>query len=240
MARRLRRIQNHKIQTIQSILIPWWIFNAALKKWSQYSRTPGDYNQSRDYVQGRFASRRCKLLTINIGRSKDFGDALRSALVVPLQNLLGPPSGPTSQLINELLNNYRDSFTAPGSVIIDVNWLSDGVEILAGYAGVAQASGFLSLFGHRVKVDIAGTNVGNDLPASFLIGLSGYVNPVGPVFLEFRCGVVINADNDPIGVYGTWWKRDVTNNSGAKQLPAFTNDGWVINLETPTDYPPSF
>jgi hypothetical protein len=157
-----------------------------------------------------------------------------------LQNLLGPPSGPTSQLINELLNNYRDSFTAPGSVIIDVNWLSDGVEILAGYAGVAQASGFLSLFGHRVKVDIAGTNVGNDLPASFLIGLSGYVNPVGPVFLEFRCGVVINADNDPIGVYGTWWKRDVTNNSGAKQLPAFTNDGWVINLETPTDYPPSF
>src|SRR5262249_45346792 len=160
---------------------------AALKKWhagSAKRKTPlSDYLEARNQT----------LLTIDIGSPKLDSALVSAALGALLGGVaIGAVGAPAAPLVGTaLVKLLKETIFAPGYVVIDANYIVDGTEIFAGYAGLAHASGFKSIYGHRAKIDIGGVIVGNYLPAAYLLGLSGYVNPVGPVFIEFRCGVVI-------------------------------------------------
>ena len=78
--------------------------------------------------------------------------------------------------------------------VVDATWWSDGLEIYAGHAGLARAQGWGSIWDNRANVVLAGTPFGNYYPANYLITVSGFINPVGPSFCEFRGGIVIGAD----------------------------------------------
>lgn len=197
------------------------------------------------YENNFFYIRQATILTIEIGASQDIGTDIRAALYQQLQKFLGPEDGPNKNLIKELLKELENGVQAPSSLTIDVNWVCDGTEILAGFVGLSSATGFLSTYSHRATVEISGTNFGNYLPAAYLVGLSGSVNPVGPVFLEFRCGVLVSAAGraiGPIGLYGNWWRRDPPGNvASATPLPSFdASTGWHISLQAPTSYPSRF
>ena len=58
-------------------------------------------------------------------------------------------------------------------------------------------------------MQIVGTPYGNFLPGAYMIVMTGYVNPVGPKFIEFRCAAVIRADKRQIQpLWGFQWNRD--------------------------------
>jgi hypothetical protein len=93
---------------------------------------------------------------------------------------------------------------------IDVTWWDDGLEIWGGYAGLAPGTkGFGSVFGHRAKIDVTGCTYGNYLPARYLIVASGWVNPVGPQYYEFRCGAMIRAGRRGMQpLFSNVWDRE--------------------------------
>ena len=76
---------------------------------------------------------------------------------------------------------------------VDAHWWSDGLEIFAGYAGLASATGFSSVWDTTASVGVQAVPWGNYYPARTLVTWSGWVNPVGPRYWEFRGGLVVDA-----------------------------------------------
>jgi hypothetical protein len=81
------------------------------------------------------------------------------------------------------------------SARVGVWWYSDGLEIWGGFAGLSSATGFGSVFGQRALVELSGTPFGNYFPTRYFLAFSGYLNPVGPAYEEFRGAVSIKADS---------------------------------------------
>jgi hypothetical protein len=132
---------------------------------------------------------------------------------------------------------------------VDANYWSDGLEIYAGWAGMTSASGFYSAFNTTASVSLQAIPFGNYFPASVLVTWSGWVNPPGPDYWEFRGGIVLNADgsnsaslNPGVGVPGvqqsmlpgndgppafmTYWGRDP--NQPARSLNYSPNNGFLL------------
>jgi hypothetical protein len=80
------------------------------------------------------------------------------------------------------------------SFMVDATWWADGLEIWGGYAGLATATGFGSVMADMAYVSLSAIPFGNYFPAAVLVTWSGWVNPVGPPFWEFRGAVVLGAD----------------------------------------------
>ena len=112
-----------------------------------------------------------------------------------------PKSGQAPQKL------VKDTILQECKAQITAQWFDDKLEIWGGFAGLSNATGFGSVFGHRANVQISGTVFGNYLPASYLIGISGHINPVGPVYKEFRCGAVVTAGKPLQPLYGEMWSR---------------------------------
>jgi hypothetical protein len=93
---------------------------------------------------------------------------------------------------------------------VEVMWWDDALEIWGGYAGLSPgATGFGSVFGHRAHIDVTGCAYGNFLPARYLLVGSGWVNPVGPQYYEFRWGLVVRAGQArPTMLFGSVWDRE--------------------------------
>lgn len=180
-------------------------------------------------ISGKTSAFRIPLLDINIKKPSWAEQAVLDAITAIIGTPLGGAVGPV----------VLRSILAPGSLVIDANWVCDGTEIHGGVAGLAWANGFQSLFGHRAKVEISGVSFGNYLPTAYLLGMSGYINPVGPVFVEFRCGVAVFADGGASPVYGSYWTRD-SDWSGDPKPPnsmAWTNGrGWAIDIDSLLSY----
>jgi hypothetical protein len=108
---------------------------------------------------------------------------------------------------------------------ITVKWWADANEIWGGVAGLSYAKGFGSVFGHRAKIDVTGIPFGNYYPARYLITASGWVNPLGPQYYEFRCGAVAQAGQTRLTpLFGELWDRD----GNARQLPPSVGSRYQI------------
>jgi hypothetical protein len=119
---------------------------------------------------------------------------------------------------------------APGlksSATIDVSFWADGFEIWAGYAGLAKASGFGSLFGNQALIVLNGVTFGNQFPMKYYLTLYGNLNLVGPKFLEFRGAVLVFPNGDLLGLYCETWARDGTNE---QSLEFKKNEGYELQL----------
>jgi hypothetical protein len=79
------------------------------------------------------------------------------------------------------------------SAQVGVWWYSDGLEIWGGFAGLSWATGFGSVFGQRALVELSGTPFGNYFPTRYFLAFSGYLNPVGAAYEDFRGAVSIRA-----------------------------------------------
>jgi hypothetical protein len=170
-------------------------------------------------------ARRAVLLRVKIGALQQSQGALSSALQA-------------AEVASPLVALLNGTVLAAGTFTIGATWLVSKTEILAGYAGLFSATGFGSVYGHRAKVEIGGVPVGNYIPTAHLIGMSGYINPVGPVYIEFRCAVVVVSGLDPpdvIPAYGSWWIRD--RNSESEMKLDTNNTTWFIDLSDPTKPP---
>jgi len=98
---------------------------------------------------------------------------------------------------------------------VDATWWYDGLEIYGGWAGLANATGFGSVFNTTASVALQAIPFGNYFPASVLVTWSGWVNPIGPDYWEFRGGMVLNADGTNSAsrakgppAYMKYWGRD--------------------------------
>lgn len=200
-------------------------YPTALRGWKDFSSTNGTVRRVSN--QSNIFARRQTLLTIEIGPPNITAQAIAKAVAMTF---------PSTSAVPTLL---QESILSPGKVVIDANWLTDGIEIYAGYAGLASATGFKSTFGHRAHVEIGGVTIGNYNAGAYLIGLTGNVNPVGPQFLEFRCGVAIlgvSGTGSVIGVYGTWWERD-SPAAPVHQMKFTVDKGWGIKYSDPFSSP---
>jgi len=139
------------------------------------------------------------LLTIKV----DKPPAKYNFIAAALQALQGSQAGALVSIYTALFEEASAQITA--------DWQHDGLEICGGFAGLTKATGFGSVFGHRANVQLSGTVYGNYLPASYLIGMSGYVNPVGPKYVEFRCAAVVQAGKPIQPLWGQQWDRDTGN-----------------------------
>ncbi|HEV2647275.1 MAG TPA: hypothetical protein VGU46_12995 [Acidobacteriaceae bacterium] len=118
-------------------------------------------------------------------------------------------------------------------VVIDARWWSDGAEIYGGYAGMASAKGFGSIYNDMASITLQATPFGNHYPAQVLITWTGWVNPVGPTYKEFRGAFLISADGihldlDPNGEqprYVDSWDRGNNPMKGGGNVDR--NDNWA-------------
>ena len=90
-------------------------------------------------------------------------------------------------------------FSKSSQVTIDATWWSDGLEIFAGYAGLSSASGFGSVIDDNASITLHAVPFGNYFPAAVFITWTGWFNPQGPAFCEFRGGIVVYADRTTSG-----------------------------------------
>jgi hypothetical protein len=123
-----------------------------------------------------------RLLTIDIPRPPESYDVIGTVATVVGAGAAGA-----------LYNLAKQTILQPGHAVIDAQWQDDGLEIWGGFAGLTSAMGFMSVFGHRASVQISGTMYGNFLPGADMIVMSGFINPVGSTFVEFRCAAVVKA-----------------------------------------------
>ena len=104
-------------------------------------------------------------------------------------------------------------------VTVDATWWADGLEIWAGYAGMAAATGFLSVFDDMANIRLHAIPYGNYFPAQILITWNGWVNPTGPAYVEFRGATALGADGAVrTPAYMQQWSRV------GKTLPPLTRD----------------
>jgi hypothetical protein len=85
------------------------------------------------------------------------------------------------------------------TLLVDATWWCDGLEIYGGYAGLAKAQGFGSVWDTMAHVSLQAIPWGNYYPAATLLTWSGWVNPIGPQYWEFRGGMVVRADQSNSG-----------------------------------------
>jgi hypothetical protein len=116
--------------------------------------------------------------------------------------------------------------------------IAQGTELACGHAALNFAHGFGSIFGHKAKVEINTTMFDDPSPARCLIGLSGNVNPFGPVFVEFHCGAILANDRDElIPAYGRWWARSASHGepqtTGSGRIPFSRETGFRLELRNP-------
>jgi hypothetical protein len=101
------------------------------------------------------------------------------------------------QPYGDVIQNIATVFTlttALGSkVSCDAIWWSDGLEIFAGYCGMAQATGFGSVYNDMALFAFQAIPFGNYWPAAVLLTWSGWVNPVGPDYYEFKGAITLSA-----------------------------------------------
>lgn len=83
--------------------------------------------------------------------------------------------------------------TTDSKFSVDATWWADGLEIWAGFAGLATALNFTSVLTDMAAVTMYAMPFGNYYPASVLIAWAGWVNPVGPKYLDYRGAVVLTA-----------------------------------------------
>jgi hypothetical protein len=126
----------------------------------------------------------------------------------------------------------------PGSsnsvVTVDATWWADKLEIWAGYAGMASASGFSSVYDDMASIRLHAIPYGNYYPAQILITWNGWVNPTGPAYVEFRGATAIGADG-AVGTlaYMQQWGRGET-------LPPLTRDpknGFTLETKSGLNIP---
>lgn len=130
----------------------------------------------------------------------------------------------------QLLDFIGVAFGKKSDAYIDARWIKDGLEIWGGDAGLGRAKGFESLYGHQARVELDGIQYGNYFPSQYLITFSGNVNPLGPVFVEFKGGVIIGADGLRYPWYFEYWMRD-GKEAVKVQRESFNPDtGWVLDL----------
>jgi hypothetical protein len=138
------------------------------------------------------------LLTITVDPPSASSGAIASLL-----NFVGPPGAASS-----LYELAKLTILQKGQAVIGAEWQHDDLEIWGGFAGLTSATGFGSVFGHRANVQLLGTVYGNYLPGAYMVAMSGWVNPVGTKYVEFRCAVVIQAGKPVQPLFGQQWTRD--------------------------------
>jgi hypothetical protein len=111
---------------------------------------------------------------------------------------------------------------------IEVQWLSDNLEIWAGSAGLTRAYGFGSVFLHQAGVTLSGVPYGNHFPASYFLSFAGYLNPTGPNFEEFRGALEVKADGTVAPVFCLKWSRDGKKPTKPNHNPAY---GYLLRID---------
>ena len=139
--------------------------------------------------------------------------------------------GTVSQSRNTLFTVSCSSLLrGPSSFSVDATWWADGLEIWGGYAGLSQAQGFRDVLDDMAAASLYAAPFGNYYPARMLIGWSGWVNPVGENYFDFRGAIVLSADGTLAGSGSSGASltpvkiSTPTNSSGSSQLtslPAF-------------------
>lgn len=108
------------------------------------------------------------------------------------------PSNPL-KFLGPLLGDIG-SLMSDSSLTIYATWWTDGMEIWGGYAGLAQATGFLSVYHHRANISLQAIPFGNYYPALALITWSGWVSGYDyDHYFEFRGAIVVRADDQVLG-----------------------------------------
>lgn len=154
-----------------------------------------------DVVTPPAKPQRSTLLDLKILQMDKFEKVLfgiASSVVVPM-------GGGVALTLMQMSSIGKDNHAA-----IDVTWWDDGLEIWGGFAGLAPGTvGFGSVFGHRAQIEVTGCTYGNYLPARYLVVASGWINPVGPQYYEFRCGAVIRAGMRSLQpLFSNIWDRE--------------------------------
>jgi hypothetical protein len=83
---------------------------------------------------------------------------------------------------------------ARSTLRVDAIWWGDGLEIYGGYAGLGRAQGFGSIWDTMASTSLQATPFGNYYPATTLLTWSGWVNPIGSAYWEFRGALLVRAD----------------------------------------------
>ena len=164
--------------------------------------------------------------------------------------VLGLDAAVVPDAVKQVLNvDANQDLRIRCTLSVDANYWSDGLEIFAGWAGMTSASGFYSAFNTTASVSLQAIPFGNYFPASVLVTWSGWVNPPGPDYWEFRGGIVLNADgtdsasvspgvgvpgvqqsllpgNDGPPAFMTYWGRDP--NQPAQALNYSPDNGFLL------------
>jgi hypothetical protein len=112
-------------------------------------------------------------------------------------------------------------------VTVDATWWSDGLEIWGGFAGTYSHIGFSSIFSDTASIVLNAIPFGNYYPARVLLTWSGWVNPVGPDYREFRGGITLSADSRAPGP-----NKNLTDT--ASQTPCYMQC-WKLGDPQPTE-----
>lgn len=101
-----------------------------------------------------------------------------------------------------LFNVGTKGVKANSKFVVDATWWGDDLEIWGGYAGLANAEGFGSIYNDNAACTLYAMPFGNYYPAQVMIAWSGWLNPVGPAYYEFRGAVIVNAAGGVSGSSG--------------------------------------
>jgi hypothetical protein len=126
-----------------------------------------------------------------------------------------------------ILATFGVKLGGQSTAVINAQWDGDHMEIYGGEAGLGKATGFGSLYGHQARVEISGAQYGNYFPARYLITFSGYVNPMGPKFVEFKGGVILSPDGSRQPWSFEHWSRD---EEPASSVDWDKDRGYVLKL----------
>lgn len=186
---------------------------------------------------GELQEHRATVLSINIG-------GLQPSIVTAIINTILGTIVPQSVLATMALPNamstlpkyVTDAFPQLPGVIkalgqptiaeIEAVWWSDGLEIWWGQAAAKHVSGFNSLFGHQAHVELDGVSFGNVYPLPYCLTFTGYVNPVGPVFEQFRGAVKLDANGSATGLFCEHSNRDKKHQDMLKDFSP--KEGYVL------------
>lgn len=88
---------------------------------------------------------------------------------------------------------FTISCSSGSKVVVDALWWCDNLEIYAGFAGMSLSAGFSSQYNDTASIILQAIPFGNYYPAQVLISWTGWVNPVGTAYVEFRGVTVVDA-----------------------------------------------
>lgn len=126
-----------------------------------------------------------------------------------------------------VLRRFGVELGGESGLTIEARWVYDGLEIWAGEAGLGGAIGFGSVFGHQASIELSGVPYSNYFPTQYFLTFSGFVNPMGPMFLELKGAVILGADGLRYPVFAECWTRD--NRKPPKMIFEYDR-GYVLDL----------